>query len=75
METTQPQHLPTIRLENNWDWSDISFPFSSKELVEYNTGKYRVTKCAIPTEYSITKAWTGNYINEWIWRENFRIWR
>lgn len=73
--TTQIQKLPEDRLANNWLWSNISFRFKSKELVDWNTGKYRVTRCALPIEYSITKITTGNYRNgDWIWKQYFRPW-
>ena len=74
MNTTQIQNLPQNRLENGWYWSNIGFMFSANELIEWNTGKYRVTKCAVPTEYSVTKIYTGNYMDEWIWRNDFRPW-
>ena len=74
MNTTQTDKLPKDRIENNWLWSNISFLFQSKELTDWNTGEYRVAKASLPTEYSITKIWTGNYIKEWIWRSDFRPW-
>lgn len=74
MNTTQINNLPEDRLANNHFWSNIGFLFQSKELTDWNTGKYRVTKCSLPKEYSITHIWTGNYINEWIWQSDFRPW-
>ena len=74
MHTTQIKSLPQHRLENNWLWSNISFWFTENELTELNTGKYRVAKCALPTEYSVTAIWTGNYIDGWIWQSDFRPW-
>lgn len=74
MNTTQIEKLPEYRLANNWFWSNISFSFKSKELTECNTGKYRVAKYELPTDYSITKIWTGNYIDGWIWKQNFWPW-
>ena len=74
MFTTQVDNLPEDRLANNWLWSNIGFMFQSNELSAWNTGKYRVTKCALPTEYSITEIWTGNYIGDWIWLNHFRPW-
>ena len=74
MDTTQTDKLPKDRIENNWFWSNISFQFQSKELIDWNTGKYRVAKVSLPTEYSITKIWTGNYRDKWIWRNDFRPW-
>ena len=74
MNTTQIEKLPEQRLVNNTLWSNLGFRFSTKELLEWDTGKYRVAKCSLPTEYSLTKIWTGNHINEWIWRTDFRPW-
>ena len=72
MDTTQIEKLPEERLKNNWFWSNIGFWFKTKELTDWDTGKYRVTKCALPTDYSITRIWTGNYIDGWIWIQYFR---
>lgn len=72
LDTTQIANLPEGRLNNQWYWDNIGFQFSSKELSGWNTGKYRVAKERIPTEYSITKIWTGNHINGWIWIQYFR---
>ncbi|MGN0506548.1 MAG: hypothetical protein ACI4FZ_08305 [Lachnospiraceae bacterium] len=72
MDTTQIDKLPEKRLANNWFWSNIGFYFKSNELIDWDTGNYRVAKCALPTEYSITKIWTGNYIEDWIWMQYFR---
>lgn len=74
MHTTQVDKLPVERLENNWLWSNIGFYFKDKELFDWNTGQYRVAKSALPTEYSITYIFTGNYIDGWIWRTDFRPW-
>ncbi len=73
METTQPENLPEDRLENGWMWSNIGFLFSEKEMTESGTGKYRVAIREIPTDYSVTKVWTGKHIDGWIWKETFRI--
>ena len=72
LDTTQINRLPSNRLENNWNWDNISFKFSDAELSEWNAGKYRLAKEWIPTEYSIEKMWTGNYTDKWIWQKNFR---
>ena len=74
MNTTQVERLPEERLANGWKWSDMSFMFCENELTEWNTGQYRVTKCALPKDYSIVQIWTGNYINDWIWLQYFRPW-
>lgn len=74
MNTTQVEKLPKERLVNNWFWNNIGFWFQSKELIEWNTGKYRVAKTLLPIEYSITRIWTGNYIDDWVWKTDFRPW-
>ncbi len=74
MNTTQVDKLPEVRLENNWFWSNIGFVFTTKEAGALNTDKYRVAKCAVPTDYSVTDIWTGNYVDGWIWKEYFLPW-
>lgn len=74
MNTTQIEKLSEDRLANNWFWISIGFWFRTKELYEWDTGKYRVVKAMLPTEYSITDIWTGNYIEDWIWISYFRPW-
>lgn len=70
--TTQIHNLPEYRLANQWNWDNIGFRFSENELTEWNTGKYRVAKKIIPSEYSVTKISVGSYIDEWIWEQSFR---
>lgn len=71
--TTQVNRLPQYRLENNWFFDDLGFAYSKNELKEWNVGKYRVAKCGMPEEYSITRIWTGNYAEGiWDWRNDFR---
>lgn len=72
LNTTQTDKLPEQRLENQWYWDNISFWFSNCELESENFGKYRVAKKVLPLEYSISKIWTGNYIDGWIWSQEFR---
>lgn len=72
LDTTQIEKLPEERLSHQWYWDNIGFWFCSKELSGYDTGKYRVAKKEIPTEYSVTKIWAGNYKGDWIWRQDFR---
>lgn len=74
LETTQKENLPKVRLENQWDWDNIGFWFMTNEMTGQDFGNYRVAKKALPVEYAITKIWTGNYIDGWIWRQNFRPW-
>lgn len=73
MNTTQIEKLPKERLDNNWFWSNIGFVFIENEIEEIQTNLYRVTKCKVPTEYSITDVTTGNYIKGtgWIWQTFF----
>ena len=59
---------------NDLLWDNFGFLFQSKELVDWNTGKYRVAKVTLPIKYFITNIGTGNYIEEWIWEDNFRPW-
>ena len=70
--TTQINNLPQQRLENNWMFDNIGFVFSSMELPEMSARGYRVSKKAIPTDYSIKKITTGNEIKGWIWKSEFR---
>lgn len=72
--TTQIANLPEVRLKNEWYWDNIGFQFTTNELKGQNFGIYRVAKKALPVEYAITRIWTGNHIDEWIWRQNFRPW-
>jgi len=72
LSTTQVEKLPIYCLERGGDTDSIGFLFSNNEIVNANTGKYRVTKRNIPVEYSIVKIWTGNYIDGWKWLEYFR---
>lgn len=72
--TTQVANLPEIRLKNEWYWDNIGFQFTTNELKGQNFGIYRVTKKSLPEEYAITRICTGNYIDEWIWRKDFRPW-
>ena len=74
INTTQIEKLPEKRLSKNWLWDNLEFRFHVHELLEWNTGKYRVAKYALPTDYSLTQIWTGNHINKWIWRTDFRPW-
>ncbi len=71
LETTQIERLPQHRLDAGYYWSNIGFNFSNREIVEWNTGKYRVAKCVIPKDHSVTKILTANYIDKWIWRCDF----
>ena len=72
--TTQPENLPEERINNGWSWDNLGFVFSTKELNENVYGKYRVAKSVIPTNYSVTRIWTGNYSDNLSWRYDFRPW-
>lgn len=70
--TTQTENLPKYRLENNWLYDNIGFVFCEREITEMNAGRYRVSKKQLPTEYSVERIVTGNNIDGWIWRQEFR---
>lgn len=72
LDTTQTDRLPKERIKNLWFWDNNSFYFESKEMILHNLEKYRVAKCVLPTEYSITRIWTGCCTDQWIWRSDFR---
>lgn len=70
--TTQINNLPEYRIENNWLFDNIGFYFENAEMRDMNTGKYRVAKRPIPTEYSVRRIETGYYVDgEWIWASYF----
>ena len=74
MGTTQISNLPQERLENNWFFGNESFNFCDNELREENFGIYRVAKKKLPEEYSLVYIWTGNYRDDWLWKQEFRPW-
>ncbi len=74
METTQTDKLPKMHLDNNWLWNNLSFYFTEYELKDFAPEKYRVARYSLPTDMSITRIWTGEYNNDWIWRSDFRPW-
>ena len=87
MNTTQVDNLPQNRLDNGWYWSNLSFWFQQHRLTDGDYGKYQVAVYSLPTEYSLTKIWTGyhsdgfpnGYVDEqnrtgWIWMNYFRPW-
>lgn len=72
LDTTQIDKLPEYRLKNGWYWDDIGVYFEKEEIKSINTGKYRVAKKSIPSEYSIRRIWTGYYSSEgWSWLQEF----
>lgn len=72
LNTSQIENLPKVRLENKWYFDNLGFMFSTMEMLENNTGKYRVTKKVLPKEYSIVSMNTGRHKNGWIWQSYFR---
>lgn len=70
LQTTQGFKLPESRQKYGSD--NLGFSFESCEILEWNTGAYRVAKCELPTEYSITEILTGEYTTKWLWSQRFR---
>lgn len=73
LDTTQPENIPHEDLLNFDYRSDLRFGFKKCEIESWRTEKYRVAKCAIPQEYSVTFVWTGDYREGWLWLDSFRI--
>ena len=68
--TTQSDRLPEHRVQ--WSFDNIGFKFEGNELLEWNTGKYRVARAELPKNYSIRMIETGYYIDSvWIWQNHF----
>ncbi|MCH5272386.1 MAG: hypothetical protein J1E35_01810 [Lachnospiraceae bacterium] len=74
LDTNQYDRLPERRKKNNWNWDNIGFNFTQKEWTGKDTGNYRVAVSELPTEYAVTKVWTGAHKNDigWLWRADFR---
>lgn len=75
LDTTQPDRLPQIRQENNWDWDNIGFVFEEYEVTDPDdlVDGYRMAVRPLPTEYAITDIYTGYYeIDRWQWKKTFR---
>lgn len=70
--TTQVDKLPKEQVKNNSYWSNHGFSFVSKELTQLEAEQYRVAKCEIPKEHSISVITTGQYKDGWIWEQRFR---
>ena len=70
--TTQPDKLPKERLDYNLYWDNKSFNFEVRELKEKATTNYRVAIAALPQEYSVTRIYTGNNVEDNMWRQDFR---
>ncbi len=72
LETTQKDKLPEERLENQWYFDNLGFEFKEYELQLLDTEKYRVAVQSLPNKYAISQMNTGKYIEEWIWKQDFR---
>ncbi len=74
LDTTQFERLPKERIDNKQYWSNIGFHFEKNEITEQiNCGKYRVSICGIPEDYSVTRILTGyNKSGEWKWMDYIR---
>ena len=70
--TTQLEKLPPARLKANHFWNNLSGYFENYEI-SGEFGKYRVMRCELPTEHSITSILTGYCKDgEWVWANGFR---
>ena len=70
--TTQIEKLPPDRLKANLFWNNLSGYFEKYEI-SGDFGNYRVMRCELPTEYSITAILTGYCKDgEWVWANSFR---
>ena len=70
--TTQIEKLPPDRLKANLFWFNLSGYFEKYEI-SGDFGNYRVMRCELPTEYSITAVLTGYCKDgEWVWANSFR---
>jgi len=74
MDTTQKDKLQKEPPANKWYSSNLGFYFMSRELTEKDIGLYRVAKYELPQDYSLTRMRTGNWIDKWIWYQDFRPW-
>lgn len=72
LDTNQPGRLPKERVESQLDWDDCGFMFCGNELLDWDTGKYRVAKKKLPAEYSVTRICSGKYKGNWLWMQYFR---
>lgn len=74
MFTNQYERVPEESKKVEANWTNASFMFSSRELVDLGTEKYRVAKCALTEEHSITKVQTGIEVDGERNRVYFRPW-
>jgi len=69
-ETTRPDKLPSVRIENNWDWDNVSFVFEQNEIKDKTIYPYRIEVQEIPKQYPVTYLGTGYYRgSQLIWEE------
>ena len=72
IKSTQEEKLPEEQVKEGYLFDNRRFWFRAKEMTEWNVGKYRVARNAIPKEYAVTNIWTANRIDTWIWQQTFR---
>lgn len=75
LSTSQLENLPESDIKSNRDWAYLDFDFSQEEILDWNTGQYRVAMCKIPSSFPITKIWTGELDTRdynWKWLSHFR---
>lgn len=72
IKSTQEEKLPEEQVKNGYLFDNRRFWFMANEMTDWNIGKYRVARKAIPKEYAVTSIWTGNRIDTWIWQQTFR---
>ena len=70
--TNQYAKLPENRIQHKFENQD--FYFEQKELTIGVFGNYRVVCFEIPQKYAVTKVVTGQHKDEWIWKQEFRLW-
>ncbi len=73
-DTTQFDKLPSDRTDNGWFLDNIRGVFEDYEITDQiNAGEYRVSVIKIPSEYSVVRIVTGQYINDqWAWKAFIR---
>lgn len=71
--TTQYDKMMEDSISNGTKAGEHSFWFSHNEIKELDTGKYRVAKKEIPTDYSVARLQTGNWKDDkgWAWKNIF----
>lgn len=75
VSTSQVDRISQAQIDKGWKWDNLYFKFEKNEMVNADTGKYRVTVASLPTAYSVKKILTGYRVgDERKWRCNFRPW-